>query len=270
MCLIAFAVQQHPDYPLVLIANRDEFHRRPSAPADFWDQGTEEKEIFAGKDLLAGGTWLGISTHGSLAAITNYREGNSDKQNALSRGQLTSDFLMQSQEALSAQEYSQKLISDFHQYNGFNLLTLDQSGLFYTSNRSKANQAPQQVSTGIHGLSNAQLNTPWPKVVRIKHALQQILSNNQNSDLHHDELLTLLKNKQQPSDSELPNTGVSLEWERTLAPIFIQSPDYGTRASTVITWSIKGEITFTETSFDSKGQEFHRALQRISTAPPSF
>ncbi len=253
MCLIALALQQHPEYPLILIANRDEFYHRPTTSAAFWQ---DQPEIFAGRDLEAGGTWLGINRSGRLAALTNVRDGNDNFQGARSRGLLPLDFLKSD---LSAQSFMQKLQLQGHIYSGFNLLTLDLKGLlehsencgFHFNNKThKANP----LSPGINTLSNGSLNTPWPKTRALHAALANHLTDNHEQNLDSQQLLDLLTNTQQYPDKQLPNTAVSLAWERVLSPLFIHSKGYGTRASTAVLLNRKGEILFREIGFDLNKQ----------------
>ncbi len=220
MCIILFAWQTHPDYPLVVAANRDEFHRRPTEAAR-WRDG-----VCCGLDLEAGGTWLGVTRSGRFAALTNFREPAADRSQGLySRGKLPRDFL---HEEISPKEYLEQVHAQASAWTGFNLLVGDRNNLWYLSNRSGA--GPQPVSPGIHGLSNGLLDTPWPKTIRGKRKLREAL----DQGISHDALLALLQDHWRPEDRDLPDTGVGMEMERMVAPIFIQTPHYGTRASTSV------------------------------------
>ena len=222
MCLILFAYRYHPRYQLVVAANRDEFFSRATAPMGFWQ---DNQDLLAGRDLEAGGTWLGVARKGRFAAITNFRDPAAVKADAPSRGGLVSGFLQSNQ---SSWDYLEKLALSADAYNGFNLLVWDNQNLCYYSNE---NSLPRTLAPGIYGLSNHLLNTPWPKVNRGCSGLTELVS--RSDDLSVDGLLRLLEDRTRPRDAELPRTGVSLEWERALSPIFIATPTYGTRSSTV-------------------------------------
>ena len=241
MCLIVLAWQVHPEFPLVLGANRDEFLDRPALPAAFWP---EHDDLLAGRDLLKGGTWLGVTRDGRIAAVTNYRHGGDAARDARSRGQLVATFLIGD---TMPQAYLATVAAEASAYDGFNLIAGDRRGLFYLSNR---NGKPQRVSPGVHGLSNALLDTPWPKVQRAKAALSTLLDAEKPSLLAG--IFALLANESRPDDAALPNTGVRLDWERLLSPAFIVSPDYGTRCSTALLVDRRGRITFVERSFDGR------------------
>jgi len=237
MCLIFVAIDAHPDYRLVIAANRDEFYDRPSAPAAFWP---EAPELLAGKDLRGGGTWLGITRTGRIAALTNYRHPDSKSADAPSRGRLVSDFLLGRDAPVS---YLEKISADADRYNGFNILVGQNTELYHYSNRASG---IRKLDPGIHGLSNHLLDTPWPKVEKGTQALKIALS---GKNLLPEDLFHLLMDRTVPPDEVLPDTGVGLEMERMLSPVFISSPDYGTRSSTVILLDRKGKVTFMERSF---------------------
>jgi len=222
MCLILFAYNVHPSYRLILAANRDEFHDRPSQPADFW---TRHPHVLAGIDLKEKGTWLGATKTGKFAAITNYRDPSSWKADAPSRGKLVSRYLTG---ASDAGKYLKAISAKAQTYNGFNLLLGDNDGLFVYSNRGSA----QKLSGGIHGLSNRLLDTPWPKIKRGKRLLEEALA--KKGDELEEALFAMLADRRIPPDSQLPDTGVGVEWERMLSPMFIASPGYGTRSSTIL------------------------------------
>lgn len=244
MCLIAFAHQFHRRYPLVLIANRDEYYRRPTRRAHFWP---EAPGLLAGQDLEQGGTWLGITRDGRLAAVTNVRDGRPADPGLRSRGALTRDFLLGD---LSCAAYLADLEREQHRYGGFNLLLGDATGLYFFSNRFSNQEPPRPLAPGLYGLSNASLDTPWPKVDTLKGQLAEALD---APTLSARELLPLLQNRRQPEDVQLPDTGVGLALERTLAPCFIHGEHYGTRASTVILVDQAGEVTFMEQNYDATG-----------------
>jgi uncharacterized protein with NRDE domain len=238
MCLILFAWKMQDNFPLVLAANRDEFYERPSAPADFWD---DAPDLLAGRDLKEGGTWLGITRNGRLAALTNYRDPASLKSGAPSRGILVTDFLSGRE---TPEAYLRRIGPDADRFNGFSLLVGDLNQLFCFSNRG----VPQFLEPGIYGLSNRLLDTPWPKVVQGKRAMKILLR--EKNGLSPEALLALLADGSRQPDDRLPDTGVGLEWERILSPLFIESPDYGTRASTVLLIGRNGCVTFVERVFN--------------------
>ena len=238
MCLILFAWEMHPNFPLVLAANRDEFYERPSAPADFWD---DAPGLLAGRDLRDGGTWLGITRGGRVAALTNYRDPASVKAGAPSRGGLVSDYLRSRE---SPEAYLDRIAPDADRFNGFNLLVGDTEEIFCFSNRG----VRERLEPGIYGLSNHLLDTPWPKVAQGKRVLKALLQ--QEEVLLPEALFALLTDRTWPPDDRLPDTGVGLEWERILSPLFIESPAYGTRSSTVLLIDRKGSVTFIERVFD--------------------
>lgn len=234
MCLILFACHQHPDYPLVMTANRDEFHARPTRTAQWWD---DFPNLLAGKDLDAGGTWLGITRSGRMTAVTNYRDPASHNPAATSRGELTTDFLKRN---ISAEDYQQYLFQQRNNYNGYNLLYGSVDQLHYYSNRGKA---PKMLPPGIYGLSNHLLDTPWPKVNQGKQALTNAL---QQTEIDPDDLWPILADSTIAQDSELPETGIGLEWERMLSAIKISGDHYGTRTSTLLLYRKDGLVLFFE------------------------
>jgi uncharacterized protein with NRDE domain len=240
MCLILFSYQQHPDYPLVVIANRDEFYQRPTLQAHWWK---DEPHILAGKDVQAGGSWMGVNRKGRFAALTNIREPQNIKSDAPSRGHLVTDYLRE-QARESAEGYMGKISEKGQAYNGFNLLVGGPEELWWYANRV---EAPQQLEPGLYGLSNALLDTPWPKVEKGKAQLQQLLGNGEA--FSHEQALFSLKNPELAPDEQLPQTGVPLEWERKLSAMFIEMEKYGTRCSTIVSYGADGRLTFTERSY---------------------
>ncbi len=240
MCLILFAYKVHPAYPLILAANRDEFYDRPSAPADFWSR---HPQVLAGIDLKERGTWLGVTKEGKFAAITNYRDPASWKKDAPSRGGLVSRYLTGSS---SAEKYLKRVSARAAEYNGFNLLLGDARDIFVYSNRGKM----QKLTPGIYGLSNRLLDTPWPKVRRGKKLMKAALDK-KGAELE-EALFALLADRQVPPDDQLPETGVNLEWERMLSPIFITSPVYGTRSSSILLIGRNKRIKFMEKVYNGE------------------
>ena len=222
MCLIVFAWKLLPSCPLIMAANRDEFFNRPAKAADWWD---DRPDVYAGRDLQEGGTWLGINRQGRFAALTNIRNGQPRRADLRSRGELVAGYLESDQ---SAEDYLAKVQQTADQYNGFNLLIGDGEHVFWFSNENGS--APLVLQPGIYGLSNGSLDTPWPKVVRAKAQFSSLLCQSAPDDAYFD----MLSDTTHAADCRLPDTGVSLEWERLLSPICIESPDYGTRASTLL------------------------------------
>ncbi|UII29287.1 NRDE family protein [Fulvivirga maritima] len=242
MCLILLAYKKHEKYPLIVAANRDEFYARKTESAHFW---SDNPQVLAGRDLEAGGTWMGVNKNGRLAMITNYRDLRNIKDNAPSRGHLVSDFLSGNEDAKG---YLEKVEAKGQQYNGFNLICGDVNGLYYYGNYQ---QGVHKIDAGIHGLSNALLNTPWPKVERGK---QKLADQIKKGNLLPHELIETLHDDVKPPDTSLPDTGVGVEMERMLSPMFIKSPDYGSRCSTVIMVEDNGVINFFERSYLAEGK----------------
>jgi uncharacterized protein with NRDE domain len=237
MCLILLAWQAHPEYPLVVAANRDEFLVRPTAAAAAWP---DAPDLIGGRDLEAGGTWLGVTTTGRFAAVTNVREPGRPT-GVRSRGHLTRDFL---QATSSAGDYLAAI--DGQAYAGFNLLLCDGQELWYGSNRG---DPARRLSPGVYGLSNHLLDTPWPKLASAKTRFTQLLPVLPEKN----DLFALLADDEVVADALLPATGVSLEWERRLSAIFVRSPDYGTRAASVVLIAADGSGTLHERSFGADG-----------------
>ena len=238
MCLIAFSWQPE-QLRLHLLANRDEFYARPTAPADWWP---DAPDIWAGRDLQAGGTWLGMSRAGRFAALTNVREGTPGS-GLRSRGELVADFLAGEQAPAS---YLGRVLENGDHYAGFNLLVGDlaRGELHYGGNRPGADA--RRLTAGLYGLSNAMLDTPWPKVERLKQGLATL------GPVHEGTAFGLLDDDTRAALEQLPNTGVGPEWESLLSSIFIQSPDYGTRAQTVLCVE-QGRVAITEQGRGPKG-----------------
>ena len=259
MCLITFAYDSHPVYSLVLVANRDEFFRRPSQEVHYWQ---DTPHILAGRDLEQGGTWLGLNQHGHFATVTNHRNGRDNPQGVRSRGDLTRHYL---QEPQSASHYLKHLAPEQHTYGAFNLLLGDETGLHYLSNRSNATH--RSLAPGIYGLSNALLDTPWPKLLNVRNGLTQQL---QDNHLKPDTLISLMMDPTQAADTDLPDTGISAEWEKMLSSCFIRSTDYGTRAITLLLQKPDGTTYLREDTFDTHGntdsQEFELQLPAIGAA----
>lgn len=248
MCLILVAWRQHPDFPLVVAANRDEFFARPTAAAARWD---DAPQVLAGRDLEAGGTWLGVAANGRFAAVTNVREPGVPP-GRLSRGKLTRDFLTGGD---SPGTYLASV--DPGAYSGFNLLVGDADQLHYLSNRDGG---VRELPAGIYGVSNHLLDTPWPKLAAAKGRFAQALGQLPAPDL----FFAILADREIVPDQALPRTGVPLEWERLLSAIFVVSPAYGTRASTLVMVGRDGAVRLEERSFGPGGGALQSSV--ISTA----
>jgi uncharacterized protein with NRDE domain len=254
MCLILIAWKVHPNYQLVVAANRDEIFLRPAAAAAFWP---ELPDVLAGRDLAAGGTWLGVSRHGRFAALTNYREGGKTMANAPSRGALVADFLAGQ---VDPEPYLAALAARGTDFNGFNLLVGDGERLAYYANRRTA---PRCLPPGVYGLSNHLLDTPWPKLAAAKSSFTKALLTLPEQTPFFD----LLADREIAADAHLPNTGVALEWERRLSAIFVSSPNYGTRASTILTLCNDGQTTLVERSFGADAQVLGEVHEQFHCIP---
>ncbi|MBO6587323.1 MAG: NRDE family protein [Gracilimonas sp.] len=239
MCLITFAYKAHPKYDLILAGNRDEFYGRPTRKAQFWtDEG--KPNILAGKDLEAGGTWLGVNKDGRWSALTNYRDPSIKKEDPPSRGEIVLDYLKNQQTAM---DYLAGLSKKAELYNGFNLLVWDHKDFYHYSNQNKK---VSRIEPGIHGLSNALLDTPWPKLERANQQLKTIIS---EDNFDKEELFKLLADERKAPDTELPVTGIPKELEKAVSSIFIKTENYGSRCSTVLLIDKEGTIDFTERRF---------------------
>jgi uncharacterized protein with NRDE domain len=244
MCLLLVAKNSHPKFKFILAANRDEFYNRESLPAYFWK---EYPSLLAGKDLKEGGTWLGITKSGKLAAITNYRDIRNLKNNAPSRGMLTLNFLINE---ISPQHYYEKLESNGSNYNGYNLIFGNLNQLFYFSNVSKEFK---ELQNGIYGLSNSLLDVPWAKVEQSKERLSVLLS---KPSFEMNDLFDILFDETTADDDTLPDTGLSIDLERILSAIFIKTQGYGTRSSTIILVNKKSEVAFIEKTYHPESDNF--------------
>lgn len=251
MCIVFLAHKAHPVYNLILAANRDEYYARPTERAAFWK---DAPYLLAGRDLELGGTWLGITRRGRIAAVTNYRDPAAKKENAPSRGLMVSDFL---RGAESPEKYLRRLSIEAERYNGFNLIAGDRRGLYYFSNRG---EGFQELEPGLYGLSNHLLDTPWPKVERGKRALKELLHDER---LSTEAIFRLLDDRTVALDECLPETGVGLEIERMLSPLFITSPVYGTRSSTVLLIDGEEHVTFIERTFDEGSNRFEETTHKF-------
>lgn len=242
MCLIAFAWHVHPRWRLVLVGNRDEFHARPTAALAPWD---EAPDVIAGRDLEAGGTWAGVAPHGRVSVITNVRDMTAD-HSGLSRGLLVADYLGSN---VPARAHAIELMSSAKGYRPFNLLTFDHDDAYYLGNHPNARA--QRVEPGVHGLSNADFNAPWPKTQALVEHLSAWAATDTVTDV--DALFALVADRGAWPDDVLPDTGVGIERERFLSSAFIVGETYGTRASTVILVDHEDRAVIAERRFGPQG-----------------
>ncbi len=255
MCLAVIAVTAHPRYALVVAANRDEFHERPTSAAHWWPQG-----LLAGRDERAGGTWFGINRRGRFAFVTNVREPGRNDPAAPSRGQLVPAILDDPADVAGA---CASVMRGADRYNGFNLIAGDMSSAQHVSNRYAGSAA---FRNAVHGVSNAALDVPWPKVTRTRDVLARWC---RDGDDDPSPLWGALADREMFADALLPATGVSRERERMLSAAFIVDPVYGTRASTLVTIAHNGTATFVERSFDARGKPSGDVTQRFAVEAPS-
>jgi len=246
LCLIVVAWRCRADLPLVVAANRDEWRDRPAQPAHWW---TEPADLLAGRDLKAGGTWMGVTRSGRFAAVTNFRDPADRRSTARSRGGLVTEFLAGGE---SAPAYLARVAAAAAEYNAFNLIVGDATSLWYYGSREGG---ARPVTPGIHGLSNHVLDEPWPKVVNGCAAMTRALEDADPAPL----LFDFLASTEPAPDAALPQTGVALEWERRLSAALITGPDYGTRASTVLLVGADGHVAFEERTRAADGSEAGRA-----------
>jgi len=279
MCLILFAWKSHPDYPLVVAANRDEFYERDTDGMGWWP---EHPNLLAGRDradvLGSPGTWLGFTKTGRFAALTNVRAPSEKTPDARTRGELSLMYLINKDRPT---DFIQNHSKRFSQYNGFNLLMADLSDpenaeMHWVSNRMLMGQnirprkvfPEQALSPGVYGLSNAMLDTPWPKVNHRIAAFAQALAMDQGQLKNADQYLKLLADTHVASDHELPNTGVNHDWEKALSSAFIKTPSYGTRSSTILRIRKDGHFEMVERRFDASGTVGHDVVTGALSAAP--
>ena len=257
MCLIAFAWNVHPRWRLLLVGNRDEFHARPSAPLARWD----DAPIIGGRDLQAGGTWLGVTDAGRCCVVTNVRDPR-DPQLGVSRGMLATDFLVGHTDART---HAQQLLRTAADYRPFNLLTFDAHDAFYLGNRAEPHT--QAAAHGVHGLSNADFNAPWPKTRMLIERLQSWID--AGGEDAFAPLFDALADEQIAPDPQLPDTGVGLERERWLSSAFIRGAQYGTRASTLVAIGHDGMGMIIERRFGPNGRfEGETTIPIAPSSPP--
>jgi uncharacterized protein with NRDE domain len=253
MCLVLLAWRVHPDFPLVFAGNRDEAYARPSAAAGFW---ADDPGIFGGRDLEKGGTWLGVTRGGRLAAVTNYRDGTAARTAPRSRGELVANFL---RGADDPRAYLGRVAARASDYGGFALIVSDLQRMYWLSNRG---QGIGEVPPGVHGLSNHLLDTPWPKVTRGRERLSALMNSDEAKLVAG--LQEVLADRTVAADPELPDTGVGLQRERELSPSFVAGERYGTRASTVLLVSRGNEVVCVERRFGPRGVPQGEAAQRFA------
>lgn len=255
MCLIALAWRARADLPLVVAANRDEWRDRPAEPARWW---TDHPGLLAGRDLKAGGTWMGITRSGRFAAVTNFRDPSDKRSTARSRGGLVTEFLLGGE---APGKFLGSLAARVHEYNGFNLIVGDGEGLYYYGSREGDVRA---IEPGVHALSNHLLDEPWPKVTRARVAMRQAIADRDPAL----RLFEALSDTEGAPDEELPETGVGLELERRLAAPLITGVTYGTRASTVLKVGADGAAWLEERTRDEDGAVGNVATHRFVVEPP--
>lgn len=242
MCLINFAFQANSVFPFILIGNRDEFYNRPTQQAHWWENNGNH--ILAGKDLRDGGTWMGINKKGCFAALTNYRDLQNLKKDAPSRGNIVKQILT---EEIKPGEVSKYLLSEGKLFNGFNIVYGNRKRLYFYSN---FNEKIIDIQPGIYGLSNALLNTPWPKVEKSSKQFTRVIENNGNDE----EMFTIMQNKNRWPINMLPKTGVSSDWEIKLSAMFISTTTYGTRCTTLVKIDSLDNVLYHEKSYVPKGE----------------
>ena len=240
MCLLLLALRVFPDRPWLLLANRDEFHARPSAAADFWK---DKPDVFGGRDLVAGGSWLALNRDGRYAGVTNVRTGRQTTA-ARSRGALIADFVAG---FVRVGDCAATVATQREQYAPFNLVIGDAEGAAFVSS---LDGEPRHLETGVHAFSNGSRDDEWPKMRRLRTRFSDLVEHGTPDDAA---LLDLLQDEGQPDESDLPDTGVGLVLERMLAPIFIRGETYGTRASTLAYARADGTLVLIERSFGAHG-----------------
>jgi len=235
MCLILFAYRNHPDYSLILAANRDEYYRRPTEPLGFW---RDNESILAGRDLEGMGTWLGINRNGKWSALTNFRGSASPPPSPPSRGDLVRGYIEGTETPAT---YLERIRDLGRRYNGFNLVVGDSEGVFYYTNQA---DSIHRFEPGIYGISTCLLGVEWPKIAKGKAGMAHRMA--EGREIAAEDFFELLQDRTIPPEDEIPRTGIDRNWERTLSPLFIESEAYGTRSSSVILIETAGKVTFLE------------------------
>lgn len=248
MCLIFFSLKQHQTYKLMVAANRDEFYARKTSAAGFWE---DHPEILGGRDLQANGTWMALTKAGRLAFVTNFRDPKTHKPKAPSRGRLVADYC---QTRERPEDFLRAVESEAGRYNGFNLVVGNPDELWYFSSHKAG---IEKIGPGFYGLSNHLLETPWPKVLRGKEKLGILLK---SDTIAIEQVFSILYDGKIAPDESLPNTGVGLERERALSPMFIKTPEYGSRSSTVLLIDYQNNVLFGERSYEVKPFNFSTRL----------
>lgn len=244
MCILFIAIAQHPDYPLIVAANRDEYYARPSEQMHFWQ---DHSEVLAGRDKQAGGTWLGINRNGQFAAVTNFRDRLHYRKDARSRGELVTRFLTGDYRQNHIRQFHRFLDSQHGYYNPFNLLYGDLQSVWAWSH---VETTPAQLSPGFHSVSNGPIDQPWPKMSRGVEKLTQYIQ--KTDQINSDELLEIMRDSTQADLSLLPDTGIGSDRERQLSSIFVRSNDYGTRTTSLLRFS-DTRIDITECNYSTSG-----------------
>lgn len=227
MCLIVLGWRPGAAPSLIVAANRDEFHRRPSAGLAFWQ---DAPQVLAGRDLHSGGTWMGVTRTGRFAALTNFRDPASQRTDAPTRGRLVADFLTGDADARG---YAAAVVDGAPAFNGFNLLLYDGHALLWVGHGAGQPACCEELAPGIHALSNHRPGTPWPKLLRARQGFAEALEL-RDAATRRAALFDMLADSEPAPDELLPDTGVGLEWERRLSPVFIAGTEYGTRCSTLL------------------------------------
>ena len=244
MCITIFSYQQDHEIPIILINNRDEYHKRPTAKSHYWE---DHPNILGGKDLKAGGSWLAINKNGTFASITNYRDTRLKTLNSpTSRGKIVTDFVLSNNQ----EAFLNSLQENCSEYEGFNLIAGWANKIYYFSNITKE---LVQLSDGIYGVSNHLLDSPWPKLVKAKQKFQDLISHERNSFQSEEVFNFMIDNGSFP-DEDLPDTGVGIELERFLAPLFIVGKQYGTRSTSILQISSAGKVDFYEQTYMPSGK----------------
>lgn len=260
MCLLIFAHRISPRYPLLVAANRDEFYERPTRASEFW---SEYPSVLAGRDENLGGTWMGTTKDGRFAAVTNFRDPQTPPSNVRSRGGLPLNFLSSQ---TSPEQYLCDISENADQYAGFNLLLGDPDGLWYFCNRSTGGDhppdQPRELQPGIYGLSNAHLDTPWPKVALGKQRLERLLL--ESDDIEHDQLQKLVNDESPAPQAQLERLGMNTDMEQMLSAQFIRAQAYGTRSTTTLWRDRQGKASWRELSYDPKGQRVGNVQEDFS------
>jgi uncharacterized protein with NRDE domain len=255
MCILFLALQQHPKYPVIICANRDEFHQRPTQKMHQWDKPS----ILAGKDLQAGGTWLGLNSKGRFSALTNFRQPKAFDAAKHTRGDLVLQALTN-----NSNDMTRNLTATHEQYNGFNLVYGDLNNLHCFDSINKRHH---QLTSGVHIICNGALDDLWPKMQLGQQQLTDVITEQNNSNfrpLNVDKLFEIMTNDTQSLPENLPKTGISDDWEQMLSSIFIVSEKYGTRSTVIVTCDINNNIDVHEQNYDKEGQKINQQRFKLT------